>query len=208
MQSPRRLAVAVFSMSVLGLVAGCGGSAKPTPSSGPATSASSTPVAATTSSAVALPSTSAPSSPDPTAQAKEGALDTYKKVVDITTREFATNQVQSDLLTYAYSNALLFFHQSLTFHVNHNVVLVGAPQSSPVVTDVDMSSTPHRATITDCFGGPNYKEVFASDKDGHKKGDSAIVAGSSLAPHVVTAVLEDKGDHWLMINYMVSDKTC
>jgi hypothetical protein len=197
-----RLVVAGVSAAVLTLITGCGGSSKPTPSAPPSTSAVATTAASTTS------PTPPPSSPDPTAQAKSGALDAYKKVVDLTTGEFATDVEPPGLRTYATDAAYYFFRKVLTLRSNDYVVYIGTPQSSPTVTDVKMDTTPHIATITDCFGGPNYKPVFATDVVGHKKGDSALAPGSKLVAHLVTATMRDKGDHWQIIDYTVSDKTC
>lgn len=198
-RSFRRLAAAALNTSaVLALIAGCGGSSKPAPSSAPTTPTMST---ATTSSA-------APSSPDPTAQAKSGALDTYRKVLALTTEELASNQELPDLLTYAQSNAYLYFHNTLIGQMKGGIVFTGTPQSSPTVTKVDMATTPPSVTIGDCFGGPNYKPVFAADGGGYKKGQSALSAGTTLVPHVVTAVLEDKDGHWVMIKYAVSSTAC
>ena len=215
MRSSRRLAAAAVGAGMLILSAGCGGSAKPTPSAQSSSTATASPAAVATTSAVAAttaattPSTTAPSAPtDPIAQAKSGALDAYNKVVELTVLQFATNKTQPDLPTYAKDNAYAFFRKVQIFRLNHNVVYVGKPQSSPTVTEVDMNSKPISATITDCYGGPGYTPVFASDKDGEKKGASAVVAGTSTAPHPITAILEDRGDHWVMINYEVSDKTC
>jgi len=199
-RSLTRLAAATLGAASLVLITGCGGSSKPAPST-PPTTPPTTPAAAPTTSA-------APSTPDPTAQAKSDALAAYQKVIAITTKEFATNQEQPDLLTYATGTAFVFFRKALNYQVSNDIVYTGTPQSSPTVTGLKMDTTPPSATIADCYGGPNYKPVFVKDVDGHKKGDSAIVAGSSMAPHPVTAVLEDKNGAWQVINYTTAPQTC
>ncbi|MEY9935294.1 hypothetical protein ABH926_009969 [Catenulispora sp. GP43] len=147
---------------------------------------------------------------DVAGQAKADALNAYKGMVAATTREFAVDSADPDLTTYVYGTAFGFFNTLLQFRITNNIVYQGTPQSNPVVTDVKPDATPPTATITDCYGGPNYKPVFASDKAGHKKGDSALAPGTAIAAHPVTAVLEEKDGHWLVINYTQSapGQTC
>jgi len=194
-----RLAAATLSTSALILIAGCGGSSKPTPSALSTTPATS----AATSSAATTPS------PDPTAQAKSGALEAYKKVIEMTTQEFATNEEPPELHTYAIDNAYLTFRQSLISRINNDLIMVGTPQSSPTITDLKMDTTPPSVTITDCYGGPNYLPVFSKDVGKYKKGDSAVVPGTSLAPTLATAIMANNGGHWQMISITLSkDKKC
>lgn len=203
MKSLNRRLTAVLCAGVVVLAASCGESTRPT------TAAPSTASATTRTPSTKPTSATAPPLPDPTAQAKAGALATYQQVTAITTREFATNQEQPDLLTYVSGNAFMFFRQSLTWQISHYIVETGTPQSSPVVTGVKIDGTPKAyVTITDCYGGPGYKSVFVTDIDGYKKGQSAVVPGTSVAPHVVTAIVEDLDGTWMMINYTVSNKAC
>jgi hypothetical protein len=191
---PTVLLAAVVSGVVL--LAGCGGSSKPSVSAPLATSSSS--------------ATPSPPTADPTAQAKADALAAYQGMVTVTTREFATNKPDPDMMTYVSGNAYVFFNEVLTFRLKNNVVYQGTPQSAPVVTDIKPDGATPNATITDCFGGPSYVPVFASDKNGRKKGDSAVVPGTSVKAHPVTVILEKKDGHWLVINYTPSDQntTC
>ena len=164
----------------------------------------------TTSAAETTTGSSPTTSTDAAAQAKNDALEAYKGMVATTTREFAADTPDPDLTTYVYGTAFGFFNSLLQFRIANNIVYQGTPQSNPVVTDVKPDATPPTATIADCYGGPSYRPVFASDKAGHKKGESAVAPGTAVTAHPVTAVMEKKDGHWLVINYIQSSpgQTC
>jgi hypothetical protein len=193
-----RQIVAVLGVAVsCAVLAGCGGSnskSNPGLNQAPPTTSSS--------------ASSATTPVDAAAQEKSAALDAYKGMVAVTVREFATNLPDADLMTYVSGNAYVFFSNYLTYQITNNLVYRGTPQSSPTITSINPSSAPPSATITDCFGGPNFNPVFWKTKDGHKQGDSAAVPGTSVAPHPVTAILEKVGGHWLVINYTLGSTTC
>lgn len=199
-RSCSRTAAATLSITtVLVLTAGCGGSSKPTPSVPPvATSVVVTPTAMTTT-------TAAPPSPDPTAQADTQALDVYKNVVTASTAEMTTNKLGSDLSKYATGNAFMLFRQTVTFDINSNLIFVGTPQSAPKVSATDLVATPKTVTITDCFGGPNFLPVFATnDQVGHKKGQSAVGPGTSTAAHLRTVTVVNRTGAWLVEEYTLN----
>lgn len=193
-----RQVVAVLTVAVsCAVLAGCGGSSSksnPGLNQAPPTTSSS--------------ASSATTSADPTAQEKSAALDAYKGMVRVTDHEFATNLPDADLMTYVSGNAYVFFSNYLIYQINHDIIIPGTPQSAPSVTNINLGGSSPSATITDCFGGPSFVPVFWKSKDGHKPGDSAVVSGTPVAAHSVTAMLEKAGGHWYVIRYTPASTSC
>ena len=181
----------------LALTAACGGSSKPAPVSGRSSSTTST--TASTS-----PSTTpwTPATPDPTAAADTEALGVYKSTINALTKAMTTNQLDVELSKYATGAAFVTFSQAVSSDINHNIIYVGAPQSSPKVTATDLTANPKIVTITDCFGGPHFTPVFAADDQaGHKKGQSAVGPGQSTAPHPLTVQVVNRTGTWQVEEY-------
>jgi hypothetical protein len=140
-------------------------------------------------------SSAAPS--DPRSQAEADVLDAYRRLITVTTKELATDTPDPDRAKYASGDAFVFFNTVLSYRYARNIVYVGTPQTSPVVTALDLTSNPPSATVWDCFGGPGYTPVFAA---GPKKGQSAVIGGTPVARHPQTAKLQKISDLWMVVS--------
>ncbi|WP_327071853.1 hypothetical protein [Kitasatospora sp. NBC_01302] len=61
---------------------------------------------------------------------------------------------------YAQDKALSGIKATEFYYQQHGMVTVGAPTLSPTVTAVDLSSSPARATLTDCIDGTTYYPIY------------------------------------------------
>ncbi|MBW8804891.1 MAG: hypothetical protein AUG49_24590 [Catenulispora sp. 13_1_20CM_3_70_7] len=123
------------------------------------------------------------------------------------TEELNTNQFSAEVPKYASGDAYLKITSAYSGDLKKHVIYVGKPQSSPQVSATNLSSKPATVTITDCFGGPSWRVIFAADGDGHKKGDSA---GSPTVPHILTVVVvQEPQGNWMALTYNLAlDKPC
>lgn len=195
MTSRRMTAAAALAAAAVVLAGGCG-SSKPNPGLNQAAPTTGTP---TPSASTPTPSiSSTPPSTDPTAEADAAALTAYNGMVKSLVRIMNTNDLGNDMLDYAQGAAYKQLVTTLKDDQDGKIIFTGQPVSAPKVTATNLSANPPTVTITDCFGGPNWKMVFSADIGGYKKGQSA---GTSLPPHPVTVTVQKPDTRWVVTIY-------
>ncbi len=137
----RRLAAAAVVASCL-LMAGCGGSAKPTVSA---------------DSAAPAPSSASPS-PNATDTAKAKLLTAYQGFWNLQVQAYTQGSLDGlPISTYAIGKADANIRASLQYYQSQGLVMRGRPTLTPLVTALDLAAK--SATITDCIDSTNYRPV-------------------------------------------------
>lgn len=147
LRNARRAWPVVTVVLAAALVTACG-SSQPKPAALPSASASPTPF-------------SSPSpSPDPASDASKLVLAAYNGMWAAELKVYAQGSYDGvDVENYAQDKALAGIKTTEFYYQQHGQVTVGRPTFSPMVTGVDLGSTPHRATLKDCLDGTGYYPV-------------------------------------------------
>ncbi|WP_405933683.1 hypothetical protein [Streptomyces sp. NBC_00827] len=134
---------------------------------------------------------SATKSVDPDAAEKAKVLQVYRSMWEARNRTYAEAKLDPKLGDYAGNKALSNIKVTLLYYQDHGTVMTGEPVNSPNVTDIDTSSTPMKATITDCVDTSHYEEVDA-------KTGKEVPVGTGSRRHIYNATAINSDGTWII----------
>lgn len=169
--------------------------ASSTTSSAAATSPSSAASSATTSMVDYAPS---PDPADPTAAA---VLKAYRAFSDVKVTMYNGMTFSKQLAYVATGKAVEVLTDGVSRLRQDGINYVGRPKSSPRVTSVAGDT----ATVSDCFGSPEWRPVYAI---GPAKGKSAVAPGSTVTAHPVAVTLKRFQGVWFVADAVTDPKPC
>ncbi|NYI03253.1 hypothetical protein [Allostreptomyces psammosilenae] len=122
----------------------------------PATDASPTPGSDAATSATPSAATSPSRDPEIVA-AEEEVLEVYRAWWDAQVEAYAKgSSADTALRDYSVDKGRAWVEEQLIRLSQQNIVYTGEPSINPVVDAIDLTDTPHRATITDCIDVTNW----------------------------------------------------
>jgi hypothetical protein len=174
----QRVAAAFFAVGALLTVAACGSDSEESKPS-------------------ATKSTSSPSIEAKEAAARKAALQALSGMREEQAKAYAVGSASKTKLTdYAADKALAAIEGELFKYRQAGVVFRGKPNSSAEVTAIDLSGTPNKATIKECFDTAPWKAVL-------KKSGKDVTTPNQVRKYTVTGVARTFGDDWKIVELNV-----
>ncbi|MGI5144373.1 hypothetical protein [Streptomyces sp. CA-106110] len=104
------------------------------------------------------------------------------------------------LSMYAADKALAKIESELFQYRQAGVHFEGEPKSTAKVTAVDVESTPHKATVTECLDTSGWKAV---------QGRKNVTSANQVQRYTVTGSVRTIGRQWRVVDYDVDkESTC
>ncbi|MFZ3573760.1 hypothetical protein [Streptomyces sp. BH034] len=140
-------------------------------------------------------------SPDPQSAAKREALTVWKSMRKEETKAAAIGYAdKTNLSHYSYDKALAQTKRALFDYRQQGVGFKGAPTSTVKATSVD--SAGKTVDVRECMDTTHWKPIL---KDSGKD----ISASGQPQRYVITGVVKDLGERWMVQNYTLhKDKSC